>query len=287
MTTWQDALARWKVLLATRSTYTAHSHGIAVQLAFRFMRADLADLTRDHLERWSVYLSLRTTEYPPGGVARISLSTQAKYMSWLKIFLRDYCLERDLLPHLSARQIEQALPLLTVQVERPYEVLSEDEISRLLVIADERSRAMILCGLFAGLRVQEIVALRAEHLVSDPARGFYVQVVAGKGRKNRTVPLDAGIYAELSAYAGDRVGKLFPISAVRARYLIENCVAAAGIRRRITPHSLRHTYGYRLAKDGVPVAAISKLLGHSSLQPTMRYVDHFDLQQLAAYAPGL
>jgi integrase len=64
--------------------------------------------------------------------------------------------------------------------------------------------------------------------------------------------------------------------------------------RRITPHALRHSYALRLllgdaeaGQEGAPLPAVSKLLGHSSVAVTGRYLDHFERRDLARYAPVL
>lgn len=61
----------------------------------------------------------------------------------------------------------------------------------------------------------------------------------------------------------------------------------AGIPHPVTPHTLRHTYAFRLAKAGVPIIAISKLLGHSSIVVTQRYIDHLTESEVAQYAPSM
>ena len=161
---------------------------------------------------------------------------------------------------------------------------------QVLAHADARQRALLALGLFAGLRISEIVALKVRCIVDDRARGqAFVLVERGKGSKWRKIPIAPDVYKLLSGYAGARAPdeRLFDIARSRARKVIERAIAQAGIRRRITPHGLRNTYAFRLAKAGVPLLVISKLLGHASVLTTQRYIEHLTMSELAEYAPTL
>ena len=69
---------------------------------------------------------------------------------------------------------------------------------------------------------------------------------------------------------------------------MERAVAAAGVdAKRISPHSLRHSFALRSLRAGANVVAVSKLLGHASVSTTQRYVDHLALAELRAAVPPL
>jgi site-specific recombinase XerD len=89
----------------------------------------------------------------------------------------------------------------------------------------------------------------------------------------------------LAASNGWKNGPLFctldggQLSDRYVRDLLKRLGAKAGIDKRVHPHGLRHTFAFQLQEQGVPVATISKLLGHSSVSVTGRYLDHLTNDQ--------
>ena len=85
---------------------------------------------------------------------------------------------------------------------------------------------------------------------------------------------------ELAGRNGWKNGKLFctldgtPVSDDYVRMLLRRLAAKAGIEKRVHPHGFRHSFAVELEAEGVPVTVISKLLGHSSIAVTSRYLDH-------------
>lgn len=156
--------------------------------------------------------------------------------------------------------------------------LCGDEPDRLLAAArNPRDRAILLLGFFCGLRISEIVGRRVEDLDLD--RGM-IQVRHGKGDKDRAVPIPAKILAELRAWVGDRrEGFVFPgrggsghLTRNAVNLSIQAAAARAGITRRCTPHSTRHTYATRLLRTGADIIEVRDLLGHSSVATTSLYL---------------
>ena len=71
-------------------------------------------------------------------------------------------------------------------------------------------------------------------------------------------------------------------------YIVANCAMKAGIdAKRVSPHSLRHTYAIRALRSGANVIAVQKLLGHANVATTQKYLDHFQLSELRAAVPLL
>lgn len=163
--------------------------------------------------------------------------------------------------------------------------LSDTEVARLLAVVQEpRDLAMVALMLYAGLRVGEVASVcRAD--ISAEGDGVVRLRVLGKGRKERVVYLCQEGYAPLSRYLaaqppGDRRAPIF-------RNRLGGPITVAGIEERLgqygqrvgvelTPHRLRHTYGRWMAESRMPVLSLAKLLGHSSLQTTQRYMDGAD-----------
>lgn len=154
-----------------------------------------------------------------------------------------------------------------------------------LLAAELKRRSMLwhdisMFSLYTGLRAGEILALQAEHINLATAA---VHVVDTKSSKNRSVPLNEAALSIADKYCAHKaVGyPLFqengyiPVSTAKIfRKAVEACKLNAGMkdpRNNIVFHSLRHTFASWLVQKGTPLAVVSRLLGHSTLQMTMRY----------------
>jgi site-specific recombinase XerD len=173
--------------------------------------------------------------------------------------------------------------------------------------ADERQRdpwperdVMVLAlALCAGLRLSELLALRAGSLLGRP--GERRVEVAGKGGRPRTVPIEPELDAVVERYVDSRrvrFGKAAPSSPLLVdrrgaplqrgglQYLVESCYRRAGITDRVPRgaqlHALRHTFATRLAEDGANASEIMRLLGHASLTTSQNYIEVTAAQQRAA-----
>ena len=130
-----------------------------------------------------------------------------------------------------------------------------------------------------GLRTKELCDLRLQDI--DTTRRE-VLVRAGKGDRQRMVPLPEMVYTELLAYLLERGGKRGPLlrtekfgKYLRAKNVCEVvCLAAerAGIKRDVTPKALRHSYATHLMDRNVDLAVISRLMGHRSPAETGVYL---------------
>jgi integrase/recombinase XerC len=150
--------------------------------------------------------------------------------------------------------------------------------------ARERDLAILELLYASGLRVSEVSGLdvdaldRAEHTVR----------VLGKGRKERIVPYGASAARGLETWLarrGERRGPLFTNArggrlGVRSIHtLVRRAARAAGLTRRVSPHTLRHTFATHLLDGGADLRMIQELLGHSRLSTTQRYT-HVGAEQL-------
>lgn len=177
----------------------------------------------------------------------------------------------------------------------PVEVLTGDEVHRLLEAcgdgpAGPRNRAMLVLMWRAGLRCAETLALTPKDLDVSTGR---VQVLHGKGDRRRLVAIDPDAIELLRPWLQQRQELGFtriqplvcvmqgptaglPLGHSYVRALCKQLAAAAHIEKRVHPHGLRHTYAAYLAEQGVPVHHIRRMLGHSSLAVTERYIDHLN-----------
>ena len=163
-------------------------------------------------------------------------------------------------------------------------------------ITDERDRAMFGLMVGAGLRVGEVAALRRDY-VETPAEpdGLARLRVCGKGNKERVVWLTASLWDALQAWLKVRppveTDHVFlnwrgrPISVDGIQYRLKQYCKVAGVR--LSCHRLRHTFARRLVESGLPVDSLARLLGHSQLQTTQRYIDGADPTVRADFAASM
>ena len=166
--------------------------------------------------------------------------------------------------------------------EPEFDFLDFDEADRLAAAADVEWRPMILVGLKAGLRLGELLALRwgdvdlvAGRLVVRRAVSRGVMGTPKSG-KSREIPLGEDVLRALKAHRhlrGELVfcnpdGKLFAKG--ESKWPLWRACKRAGLRR-IGWHVLRHTFASHLAMRGAPLKAVQELMGHATIEMTMRY----------------
>jgi site-specific recombinase XerD len=158
-------------------------------------------------------------------------------------------------------------------------VLSAAEVVRLFAAVGNPRDKMILQTAYAcGLRVGEVVRLQVNDV--DSSR-MTLHVRAAKGRKDRLVPLSAVLLGLLRDYWREHRPRpwLFPgqaldrpLSIGHVQRVCKRAVRACGIAKKASMHTLRHSYATHLLEGGTDLAALQKLLGHSQLSTTLRYV---------------
>jgi len=158
-------------------------------------------------------------------------------------------------------------------------VLSVAEVHALIrAIESPRYQAIAMVMYGAGLRIAEALALEVGDV--DAARGV-LRVRHGKGNKAREVSLSPALYDWLRTYwartrppipylfVSPKTGKLPMASTVRKAIVL--AAKQARIKKRITPHVLRHSFATHLLDEGTDVHVVRELLGHKSIQTTARY----------------
>lgn len=157
-------------------------------------------------------------------------------------------------------------------------VLSADEIVRFLeAVSSLKCRAALTTAYAAGLRASEVAGLRVTDI--DSARGVII-VRHGKGGQDRNVMLSPQLLGVLRTYwrlARPRTF-LFPgrdeDRSINPTVLYAACrsaTRAAGLDKRVTPHTLRHSFATHLLENGTDIRIIQVLLGHNNLSSTARY----------------
>jgi integrase/recombinase XerD len=158
-------------------------------------------------------------------------------------------------------------------------VLSPEEVLRFIDAAWlNRDRILLQTAYACGLRISELLHLRVSDI--DSARRV-IMVRHGKGGKERIVPMSARLLEELRNYWREYRPKdwLFPggVPGTRltASYVQRTCqrlVVRAGLTKKATPHTLRHSFATHMLEAGVDVVTVQTILGHSSLNTTLCYL---------------
>ena len=175
-------------------------------------------------------------------------------------------------------------------------VLTVAEVGRLLAApnTDEplaiRDRALLEFTYATGARVSEVVGLRPQDLLYEDG----LARIFGKGAKERIVPVGRRALGAVALYAreirpgldkGKGRGILFlnargaPLSRVGAWTIIRRAAKQAGLTKRVTPHTLRHSFATHLLEGGADLRAVQEMLGHADLATTQLYT-HVDREYL-------
>ncbi len=164
------------------------------------------------------------------------------------------------------------------------EVLSKSEVRMLIDAADTNKSRLIMAMLYStGLRVSEIVNLKVEDLNFAEKTGW---VRKGKGGKDRIFSTSENLNLELQEYLsmkGKTSSYLFskekPLSTRNIQKIIQGARRRSGINKKVTPHTLRHSFATHLLEQGTDIRTIQAILGHSSLSTTQVYT-HISNEQI-------
>lgn len=194
-----------------------------------------------------------------------------------------YIVKRDIYGKNIAEMLE---PLKLQQKERIY--LTEAEFDALIGSIENKLVNMIITTLyFTGLRIAECLSLTLKD-VDMSSR--LIHVVAGKGNKDRIIPINNKLYVQLNNYLihirpqceSDRFFASTKSGRVSREYInrcLKIATAKAAITKNVTCHILRHSFASNLVSKNVNIVNVQKLLGHSSLKVTSIYT-HTNLNEL-------
>jgi len=172
---------------------------------------------------------------------------------------------QDILNNLPNIKREKKLPI----------ILSKEEIESLISATKNiNHRLIIQIGYSAGLRVSEIINLKWQDIDFD--RNL-IHLKKAKGKKDRIVMLSLKVKDGLINLTSNKQGNIF-LTNRNGKYtqraiqkIIENAAMKAGIRKKITPHTLRHSFATHLLENGTDIRYIRDLLGHSDINTTLIY----------------
>jgi len=232
-----------------------------------FLRRSPETATAEDIRRFQLHLA----------DAGLSICTRNQTMTGLRFLFRVTLRRLDLAAEIYHLREPQKIP----------QVMSPDETRRLLAVARSlKVRVLLSLGYGCGLRAGEVVRLKVKHI--DSAQKI-IRIEQSKGRKDRNVMLspdmldllrqwwkarpsrhDAGMpVQERWLFPGNRSGK--PMTTRQLNRLFHQAADAAGIKKAVTLHALRHSFATHLLERGTDIRIIQALLGHDKLDTTARY----------------
>ena len=206
----------------------------------------------------------------------MSIGNRNRIMTGVRFLFRVTLRRLDLAAEIYHLREPQKIPL----------VISPDETKRLLAVASSlKARVLLSLGYGCGLRASEVVRLKVKHI--DSAQKI-IRVEQSKGRKDRNVMLSPETLdllrqwwkarrdhdattplQERWLFPGRRPGK--PMTTRQLSRLFHEAADAAGIKKGVTLHALRHSFATHLLERGTDIRIIQALLGHDKLDTTARY----------------
>jgi integrase/recombinase XerD len=232
-----------------------------------FVKRSLDTATPDDIRRFQLHLA----------ETGMSICNRNRIMTGVKFLFRVTLRRLDLVADIYHLREPQKIPL----------VMSPDETKRLLVVAGSlKARILLSLGYGCGLRASEVVRLKVKHI--DSAQKI-IRIEQSKGRKDRNVMLSPETLdllrqwwkarppaydattpvQERWLFPGRKPGK--PMTTRQLSRLFHEPAAAAGIRKAVTLHVLRHSFATHLLERGTDIRIIQALLGHDKLDTTARY----------------
>lgn len=251
-----------------------------------------ADITLEVIRRYRLHLNRNLAGREEETLKK---NTQNYHLIALRAFLK-YLAKRDV-KTLAPEKVE-----LAKQGTRQVSFLEQEELKRMLLLAEKdptiigmRDKAMLELFFSTGLRVSELAGLQIEH-VNLKQDEFTVK---GKGSKHRVVFLSEPAKIALKKYGDlrhdtspflfvrhDRAKKgtaAAPLTPRSMQRIVDGYARAAGITKRVTPHTLRHTFATDLLRNGADIRSVQSLLGHESITTTQVYTHITDKELKRVY----
>lgn len=277
---WSSYVKSFKLYLNVEKGLSAHSidaYARDVEKLARFIESEYGDLALKELGTEHIRSFLRELHH-----CDIDPRSQARILSGLRAFSNYLILEgitqQDWLENIDSPRIGSRIP----------DVLTVEEVKNLLESLDmsqphaHRNRAMLEVMYACGLRVSELIQLRLDHIYKD----LEIIKVTGKNNKERLIPISARALKFLDIYLQERaLQKIAPDAAHLVfinrrgnsigRHMVYRIIKAAaeeaGLKKSVSPHTLRHCFATHLVEGGADLRAVQELLGHASILTTEIY----------------
>jgi integrase/recombinase XerD len=286
---WQVYKKGFKAYLQLEKSLAAHS-----------IEAYLHDL-----DKLLQYFELASIDVTPNQVTLIHLrecvrwaaelgmkpASQARMISGIKAFF-NYLLMDDVIQESPADLLDSPK-----NIRKLPDTLDVHEIEKIIEVIDlskpegTRNKAIIETMFSCGLRVSELVSLQLSNISANEK---FVRVI-GKGNKERLVPIGSMALQAISMYVEHVRVHIQPqtgshdivflnakgkaLTRVMIFYIVKQLAAKAGIRKKISPHTFRHSFATALVEAGADLRAVQQMLGHESITTTEIYT-HLDRSYL-------
>ncbi len=219
-------------------------------------------ITIDQIESFSANL-----------IDKYSKKSRSLAISSLRFFFRRVIDRPEIFVKLEVPKKEKKLPT----------VLSTEEVKNLINTAVFKKTELIIKMLYSsGLRVSELANLKVRDLDFQQNIGW---VRSGKGDKDRLFQISESLSKQLQRYLSKNPENQYlfakdkPMSKRNIQSLVERTAKRAGINKRVSPHTLRHSFATHLLENGANLLVIQQLLGHENLETTKIYT-HISQDQL-------
>ena len=171
-----------------------------------------------------------------------------------------------------------------IREEKNPEVLFKNEYKALLyqALGNTRDYAILMVFLQTGIRVSELVNLRVGDIDLENKT---LTVRQGKGKKDRSIPLEEQALKAIKDYKKERAGELIieedvfflakngtSLDQRTVRYIVHKYLEQAGVKKKASVHTLRHTYGTHKVDKGMSIPTLKELLGHRKMETTYKYI---------------
>jgi len=240
--------------LRNYSERTVTAYVIHNQKFLEFIKKSTDSITEDNIKSYLAYLMSER---------KVSPKTAALVKAALK-FYYDEVLKKGIV-NIKTPKTAKHLPI----------VLTQDEVKRLINAAKTTKSKHIIMMLYStGMRLSECLKIHQKDLEFDEKIGW---VRGGKGNKDRMIILSNGLINALKQQSADKDSYLFtsksgmPLSARNVQKIVARAAANAGIKKKVSPHTLRHSFATHLLENGTDIRKIQELLGHANLQTTQIY----------------
>jgi site-specific recombinase XerD len=249
-----------QMLLRGFSERTKESYLNAVSLLARYYHLPPDKLSHDQIQNWFLYLVKER---------KLSPSTCRLYLNGLRFFYLHVLYWQEFEFKIATPKREQKIP----------DLLSYSDIRSIIEHAkNPKYKTMFIVCYTCGLRVSELVALKVKNIQGEQR---YLQVVQGKGFKDRSIPLSCSVLRILREYwkafhpdqflfPGQTLEK--PISITSVQRYFKQTKARAGITKKGGIHGLRHAFATHQLSAGMPLHQLKIILGHTDLKSTERYL---------------
>jgi len=265
----------------TIATYSENLPGLLAHLKEQGI-TDVKRVSRDHLQGYQItlmeYTSARTNNKYTTATITVKVRATKRFFKYLE---DSGTILIDPAEHIKEPKKETHLPRT---------ILTEDEVRKILeeprldTINGLRARAVLEVFYSTGIRLEELMNLT---IFDCDLQGGLLRVNKGKFAKDRVVPLGRHAVKFLKEYItrirpgqtknNKALHSLFvsrfsePLSKQVIEFMVRDYARKAGIKKKVTPHTFRHTFATELVRNGADITAVRKMLGHSYLSATNIY----------------